>query len=92
MLLAREVVREHVPLAAGAGQVEDGVEDLPHVDLAGPPDVEDGDQRLDDGPLLVGQVGGVGLTHRGMLRRRLCRADLLRMKELMILRNYGIAS
>jgi hypothetical protein len=66
--LGREVVREHVPLAAAAVLVEDRVEHLPHLDLTGPPHAVDGDQGLDDLPLLVGQVGGIGLTHWGMLR------------------------
>jgi hypothetical protein len=68
--LGRQVVGEHVPLAARAVEVEDRVEHLAHVDVAGPAEVEDGDVRLDQGPLVVGQVGGIGLTHRGMLRRR----------------------
>ncbi len=68
--LGRQVVRQHIPLAAGAVEVEDSVEHLTHVDLPGPADFVDGDQRLDDGPLLIGQVRGVGLTHRGVLRRR----------------------
>ena len=38
--LGRQVVREHVPLAARAVEVEDGVEHLPHVDLAGPSHVD----------------------------------------------------
>ena len=68
--LGRQVVREHVPLAARAVEVGDGVEHLAPVDLTGPPGRVDGDQGLDDRPLLAGQVGGVGLTHRGMLGRR----------------------
>ncbi|MBV8074794.1 MAG: recombinase family protein, partial [Planctomycetaceae bacterium] len=63
--LGRQVVGEQIPLAAAAVEVEDGVEHLPHVDRAGPADGVDGDQGRDDFPLLVGQVGGVGLTHRG---------------------------
>ena len=50
-------------------QVEDGVEHLPHVDLPGSADSVNGDQGSDDFPLGVGQVAGVGLTHRGMLLR-----------------------
>ena len=43
---------------------------LPHLDVSGPSEPIDGDQGLDDGPLGIGQVGGVGLSHRGMLHRR----------------------
>jgi site-specific DNA recombinase len=64
--LGRQVVREHVPLAPRACEVEDRVEDLPHVDFPRPSYPVDGDQRLDDRPLIVAQIGGVGLTHRGM--------------------------
>ena len=46
----RQVVGEHVPLAAGAVEVEDGVEHLPHLDRAGPADGVDGDQGLEDLP------------------------------------------
>ena len=70
----RQVVGEHVPLAAAAVEVENGVEHLPHLDLAGTADGVDGNQGLDDFPLLVSQVGGVGLTHRGM---SLCECVLL---------------
>jgi hypothetical protein len=57
--LGRQVVRQHVPLAAGAVEIEQGVEHLPHVVSPGPADLLDGDQRLDDRPLLVAEVGGV---------------------------------
>ena len=56
--LGRQVVRQHVPLATGAIEVEDGVEDLAHVVDARPADIGGGDQELDDGPLRVGEVGG----------------------------------
>ncbi len=59
-------MRKHVPLTSAPVEVEDGVEHLPHLDRAGPADGVDGDQGLDDLPLLVGEVGGVGLTHRGI--------------------------
>jgi len=64
--LGRQVVGQHVPLAAGAADVEDGIEHLPHVDRPWPPDLRDGDQGLHDLPLFGGKVGGVGLTHRGI--------------------------
>ena len=58
--LGGEVAGEVTPLAAGAEDVEDGVDDVPHVGLAGPPAGVDGrDVRLDQGPLPVGEVTGV---------------------------------
>src|SRR5512135_3555183 len=67
--LGQQVVRQQLPLAAGAGLVQQGIEDLPYVDLAGPTAGQGGgDQGLDDLPLGVGQVGLVGLTHRGIGR------------------------
>src|SRR5512135_406616 len=64
--LGQQVVREQFPLATGAGLVQEGVEHLPHVGLAWSPARLGGrDQGLDDLPLLVGQVGLVGLSHRG---------------------------
>src|SRR5512143_1809114 len=64
--LGQQVVRQQLPLATGAGLVQEGVEHLPHVGLAWSPARLGGrDQGLDDLPLLVGQVGLVGLAHRG---------------------------
>ena len=58
--LGREVDGQVAPLAAGAEDVEDGVEDVPHVRLAGPPAAGfGGDVGLDQGPLGVGDVAGV---------------------------------
>src|SRR5512135_2595569 len=57
--LGREVLGEVAPLAAGAEDVEDGVDDVPHVGLAGPSAGVDGDVRLDQGPLRVRDVAGV---------------------------------
>src|SRR3954447_18706711 len=48
--LGQEVVGKHVPLATRAVEVEDRVDDLPQVDLAGPTDPIDRDQRLNDRP------------------------------------------
>ena len=62
-LPGREVVGQGAPGAALAGDVEQGVEDAAHGVFAGPaagPDV--GDQLLEDGPLLVGQVTGIGVS------------------------------
>ena len=59
--LGREVLGQVAPLAAGAQDVEDGIDDVAQVGLAGPPAGVDGDVRLDQGPLRVGDVAGVGL-------------------------------
>ena len=64
--LGRQVVREHVPLAPRTGEIEDGVEHLPHVVGPRPSHTINRDQRLDNRPLFVGQIGRVGLTHDGM--------------------------
>jgi site-specific DNA recombinase len=61
--LGGEVTGEELPLAAGFVEVDDGVEDFPHVDLAWSAAVEDGDHGFGGVPLGVGQVGGVPLTH-----------------------------
>src|SRR5205823_6615501 len=60
--LGREVLGQVAPLAAGSQQVEDGIDDVPQVGLARPPAGVDGDARLDQGPLFVGDVAGVGLA------------------------------
>jgi hypothetical protein len=57
--LGREVLGEVAPLAVGAEDGEDGVDDVPRVGLAGPSAGVDGDVRLDQGPLRVGDVAGV---------------------------------
>ena len=57
-----EVVRQHSPSTPGAGDVEDGVEDLSHVGRAWPTARFGGrNQRLDPLPLRIGQIGGVSL-------------------------------
>ena len=57
--LGREVVGEIAPLAAGAEEVEDGIDDIPQVGRAGPTAAGFGrDVRLDQSPLGVGQVAG----------------------------------
>src|SRR4051812_44968246 len=58
--LGWEVDGQITPLAAGAEDVEAGVEDVPYVGLAGPSAGADRrDVRLDQGPLLVGHVAGI---------------------------------
>ena len=58
--LGREIDGQIAPLAAGAEDVEDGVEDVPHVCLAGPTAAGFGRHvGLDQGPLRVGDVAKV---------------------------------
>ena len=57
--LGREVLGQVAPLAAGAQDVEDGIDDVAQVGLAGPAAGVDGDVRLDQGPLRVGHVAGI---------------------------------
>src|SRR5271166_1225475 len=55
--LGREVLGEIAPLAAGAGDVEDGVDDLPQVGLAGPAAAGFRWQMgFEEGPLVIGEV------------------------------------
>ena len=65
--LGREVLGEVAPLAAGPQDVEDGIDDVAQVGLAGPPAGVDGDVRLDQGPLRVGDVAGVGLCSHDII-------------------------
>src|SRR5581483_7922006 len=58
-----EVVGQGAPGAALAGVVEQGVDDLAHVGLAGAAaGPGGGNQGLQDGPLLIGQVTGIGFA------------------------------
>src|SRR5208337_1291322 len=62
--LGKQVMREHVPLATGAIEVLDRVDDLPHIDDTRPTAVlARWNQRLQDGPLCVGQVGRIGFAY-----------------------------
>ena len=66
MLFGGKLHGRIAPLAAGAEDVEDGVEDVPYVGLAGPSaGVDRRDVRLDQGPLCVGDVAGrvIDLEH-----------------------------
>src|SRR3954471_2144830 len=56
----REVVRHHPPGAPGTVHVQDRVHDPPPGMLRGAAAGLDRDQRLDQGPLFVGQIGGIG--------------------------------
>ncbi len=58
--LGGQVAGEVPPLASGPEDIEDGVEDVAHVGLAGPPAAWLGREvRLDQGPLGIGDVAGV---------------------------------
>ncbi len=66
----KQVVWPHLPLAFGVVGMEDRFDGLTQVVDAGSAEAGYGDQWLDEGPLRVGDSGGVGLTNRGMHRRR----------------------
>jgi hypothetical protein len=57
--LGREVLGQVTPLAPRAEEVEDGIDHIPEVGLAGPPAGVNRDERLDQGPLLIGDVAGI---------------------------------
>ena len=58
--LGREVDGQVAPLAAGANEIEDGIQDIPQVGLAGPPTAGLGrDVWLDQGPVGISEVTGV---------------------------------
>jgi len=62
--LRQQVVRQHVPLAARAIEVQQSVHHFPHVGGSRTPAVNrpgSGNQRLQDGPLFVSQIRGIGL-------------------------------
>src|ERR1019366_8461679 len=59
--LGREVLGEVTPLAAGTQDVEDGIDYVAQVGLAWSAAGVDGQLRLDQKPLRVGYVAGVGL-------------------------------
>ena len=58
---AGEVAGQGPPGEAVAGPVEDGIDDLAEVGLAGPPQLMGGGARgFEQGPLGIGQVTGIG--------------------------------
>src|SRR5262249_17680531 len=57
----REVVRQQAPLAAGADQVEDGVEHLAQFGRRPAGALGPGEERLDEGELVIGQVSVITL-------------------------------
>src|ERR1019366_7829938 len=59
--LGREVLGEVTPLAAGTQDVEDGIDYVAQAGLAWSAAGVDGQLRLDQKPLRVGYVAGVGL-------------------------------
>jgi hypothetical protein len=58
--LGQQIVRQHIPLAAASVQVEQCIEDFPHIHLTRAPSswvlLARRDQRFHDGPLLVCQI------------------------------------
>lgn len=69
----REVVREHSPAAAGPGQVADRVQNLAQVHSS-PATAMRGvrQQRLDPGPLRMGQIARIAPALESRLARTLC--------------------
>ena len=63
--LGREIRRQVAPLAAGLGDVEDGVADVMQVGLAGLAAGVDRQVALDRSSLFVGDVAGVGCRSHG---------------------------
>lgn len=73
--LGGQVVRQHVPLAARSGQVEDRVHDFPQIDRTWPTSLGRrlrlGQQLLDQRPLQVGQIARIRFAgHRALLCAR----------------------
>jgi hypothetical protein len=61
----REILRQLPPLAAGAIDVANGVENLAHVGRAAASAcARRREHRLDDGPLLVAEVAGIATAAR----------------------------
>jgi len=60
--LGREVFGQVTPLATGPQDVEDGIDHVPQGGLAGAASGVDREVWLDQRPLLIGNVAGVGLT------------------------------
>ena len=59
--LGREVLGQVTPLAAGAQDIEHGIDDVAQVGLAWPATGIDGDKGLDQSPLGIGNIAGIGL-------------------------------
>src|SRR6266851_894483 len=57
-----EVARDHPPLGAAAGHVADGIDHLPKVGSRAPKPFSRGQQRLQDRPLCVGDIGWIRET------------------------------
>ena len=63
--LGKQVVGEHVPLATAAVQVENRVDDLPHIHGPRPTSVLGfRNQRFENRPLCIGQVGRIRLPYQ----------------------------
>jgi hypothetical protein len=62
----KQVVRQHVPLAARSIEVQDDVDDFTHIHLTrASPRLSRWNQRLQNRPLLIGQVRLIGFARRG---------------------------
>src|SRR5262245_19580415 len=72
--LGQQIVRQHIPLAATAVQVEQRIQDFPHVDLPRAPSswaaLGRWEQRCHDCPLLIRQIGWVLLSYLTFLYHR----------------------
>ena len=65
--LGKQVVRQHIPLATAAVEIQDRVDDLAHAHFSGastPLRTRGWNQRLQDRPLLIGKVRGVRIPWR----------------------------
>src|SRR5262249_35300598 len=65
--LGREILGQGAPLAAGPQEVKDGIDDVAQVGGARSPAGVNGRVRLDQGPLRVGNIAGIGLRSHGSL-------------------------
>jgi hypothetical protein len=72
--LGQHIVRQHIPLAAAAIQVQQGIEDFTPLYLPWAPSsgtqLGRGEQRFHDGPLLVRQLRGVCLARTVLLKQK----------------------
>src|SRR5215468_1536620 len=72
--LGQQIVRQHLPLAATAVQVEQRIQDVPHVDLPRAPSswaaLGRWDQRFHDCPLLIRQIRWILLPSLTFLYHR----------------------
>src|SRR5207245_2774464 len=69
--LGEQIMRQHVPLAPAPVEIENRIEDFPHVDLTRAPSawvlLGRRDQRFHDGPLLVREIRWIYLSRTTFL-------------------------